>query len=97
MARKISGALGSKRSQNIDRLTKTIEARGGQNQLIMLVIDLEGTGKVTRINVTQRFSFEFYKEVSSMWRDTAFSSLHTQVLLLQCLGGLTTSSVIVLG
>lgn len=54
LTRNMSGALGSKRSQDMDRLTKIFETRGGQKQLIMFVTGLSGARKSTRIDIDQR-------------------------------------------
>ena len=86
----MSGALGSKRSQDIDRLNKTLEVRGGRTQLIMFVTGLTSTGKSTRINVAQRFCFEFCKAVSIMWRDNTFLFAAYTGSAAAAFGGLTT-------
>ena len=55
LAQKLSGTLGTARSENMDGVTKLLKARGGREQLIMFVTGLAGAGKSTAINTAQRF------------------------------------------
>ena len=72
LAQKLSGALGTTRSENMDEVIKILKARGGRDQLIMFVTGLAGAGKSTAINVAQRFCFEFCKAASVMWKENTF-------------------------
>ena len=72
LAQKLSGALGARRSENIDEVTKILKARGGREQLIVFVTGLAGAGKSTAIIVVQCFCFEFCKTASVMWKENTF-------------------------
>ena len=60
LAQKLSGTLGTARSENMDDVTKLLKARGGREQLIMFVTGLAGTGKSTAINTAQPFCLEAF-------------------------------------
>ena len=96
LAQKLSGALGTTRSENMDEVIKILKARGGRDQLIMFVTGLAGAGKSTAINVAQRFCFEFCKAASVMWKENTFFFTAYTGSAAAAFGGLTTSSGIYL-
>ena len=59
LKKKMRGALGLKREQDMEELEELLKKRGARKQLIMFVTGLAGSGKSTGINVAQRFCFEF--------------------------------------
>jgi hypothetical protein len=49
-----------------------LEARGGQNQLIMFLTEPAVSGKSTAMQVAQQFCYDFCLAVGVMWSDTTF-------------------------
>ena len=92
LAQKLSGTLGTARSENMDGVTKLLKARGGREQLIMFVTGLAGAGKSKAINVAQSFCFEFCKAASVMWKENTFLFTVFTGSAAAAFGGLTTSS-----
>jgi hypothetical protein len=54
--------------ENVDKL----QARGGQEQLIMFLTGPAGSGKSTAVSVAEQFCYEFCLAVGIMWSDTTF-------------------------
>ena len=53
-------------------LVKKLQARGGQEQLLMFLTGPAGSGKSTAVKVAQRFCFEFCLAMGVVWTDTTF-------------------------
>ena len=49
-----------------------LQARGGQEQLIMFLTGPAGSGKSTAMRVAEQFCYEFCLAVGIMWSDTTF-------------------------
>ncbi len=49
-----------------------LQARGGQEQLIMFLTGPAGSGESTAVRVAEQFCYEFCLAVGIMWSDTTF-------------------------
>ncbi len=59
-------------SEIIKDIVDKLQARGGQEQLIMFLTGPAGSGKSTAVRVAERFCYEFCLAVGIMWSDTTF-------------------------
>ncbi len=57
---------------DIRDIVHRLEARGGQNQLIMFLTGPAGSGKSTAMQVAQQFCYDFCLAVGVMWSDRIF-------------------------
>ena len=56
----------------IKDIIEELEARGGNQQLLMFLTGPAGAGKSTAIKVSQRFCFKFSRAVGTLWSDSSF-------------------------
>ena len=63
---------GNPSSKTINDIVDKLQARGGQEQLIMFLTGPAGSGKSTAVNVAEQFCYEFCIAVGIMWSDTTF-------------------------
>jgi hypothetical protein len=49
-----------------------MEARGGQEKLLLFLTGPDGSGKSTAMRVAKKFCYEFCMAVGVMWSDTTF-------------------------
>ncbi len=68
-----------------------LQARGGQEQLIMFLTGPVGSGKSTAVRVAEQFSYEFCLAVGIMWSDTTFLSTAYTGAAASLIGGTTIS------
>lgn len=59
-------------SGEIDDVIEELEARGGNEQLLMFLSGPAGAGKTTAVKVAEKFCYHFCKSVGSLWHDTNF-------------------------
>ncbi len=59
-------------SKEIADIVKKIDARGGQEQLLLFLTGHAGSGKSTAMRVAQHFCYEFCVAVGVMWSDITF-------------------------
>ncbi len=64
--------MGGTATLKIRDIVHRLEARGGQNQLIMFLTGPAGSEKSTAMQVAQQFCYDFYLAVGVMWSDTTF-------------------------
>ena len=64
--------MGGTATLEIRDIVHRLEARGGQNQLIMFLTGPAGSGKSTAMQVAQQFCYDFCLAVGVMWSDTTF-------------------------
>ena len=64
--------MGGTATLKIRDIVHRLEARGGQNQLIMFLTGPAGSGKSTAMQVAQQFCYDFCLAVGVMWSDTTF-------------------------
>jgi type II secretory pathway predicted ATPase ExeA len=63
---------GNPSSETIKDILDKLQARGGQEQLIMFLTGPAGSGKSTAVRVAEQFCYEFCLAVGIMWSDTTF-------------------------
>jgi hypothetical protein len=63
---------GNSSSEIIKDIVDKLQARGGQEQLIMFLTGPAGSGKSTAMRVAEQFWYEFCLAVGIMWSDTTF-------------------------
>jgi hypothetical protein len=63
---------GNPSSETIKDIVDKLQARGGQEQLIMFITEPAGSGKSTAMRVAERFCYEFCVAVGIMWSDSTF-------------------------
>ena len=59
-------------SDDIKDVTEELEARGGNNQMLMFLSGPAGAGKTTAVQVAEKFCYRFCRAVGSLWHDTTF-------------------------
>jgi hypothetical protein len=64
--------MGGESSKEIADIAKKLKARGGQEQLLLLLTGPAGSGKCTAMRVAKQFCYEFCVAVGVMWSDTTF-------------------------
>ena len=64
--------MGGTTTLKINDIVRRLEAWGGQNQLIMFLTGLAGSGKSTVVKVAQQFCRHFCLAVGVMWSDRTF-------------------------
>jgi hypothetical protein len=64
--------MGGTATLEINDIVRRLEARGGQNQLIMFLTGPAGSGKSTAVKVAQQFCYDFCLAVGVMWSDRTF-------------------------
>jgi hypothetical protein len=62
--------MGGESSKEIADFVKKMEARGGQEQLLLFLRGPAGSGKSTGMRVAEQFCYEFCVAVGVMWSDT---------------------------
>jgi hypothetical protein len=70
---------------------KKLKARGGRDQLLMLLTGPAGSGKSTAMKVAQQFCYEFCIAVGIMWSDKMFIFTAYTGLAASLFGGVTIS------
>ena len=65
-------SLGSSATLDIRDIVNRLEARGGQNQLIMFLTGPADSGTSTAMQVAQQFWYDFCLAVGVMWSDRTF-------------------------
>jgi hypothetical protein len=63
---------GNPSSETIKDIVDKLQARGGQEQLIMFLTGSAGSGKSTAVRVAEQFCYEFCLAIGIMWSDTTF-------------------------
>ncbi len=63
---------GNPSSEVIKDIADKLQARGGQEQLIMFLTGPAGSGKSTAVRMAEQFCYEFCLAVGIMWSDTTF-------------------------
>jgi hypothetical protein len=63
---------GNPSSEIIEDIVDKLQARGGQEQLIMFLTGPAGSGKSTAMRVAEQFCYEFCLAIGIMWSDTTF-------------------------
>jgi hypothetical protein len=63
---------GNQSSEIIKDIVDKLQARGGQEQLIMFLTGPAGSEKSTAVKVAEQFCYEFCLAVGIMWSDTTF-------------------------
>ena len=58
--------------QPTNDLIEELQARGGEDQILMFLTGPAGAGKSTAVKVAQRFCFEFCRAVGNLWSDSSF-------------------------
>jgi hypothetical protein len=61
--------IGGETSQEIADIVRKLEARGGQQQLLLFLTGPAGSGKSTALRVAEQFCYEFCMAVGIMWGD----------------------------
>ncbi len=56
----------------IEDVIEELQARGGNDQLIMFLSGPAGAGKTTAVKIAEKFCYRFCKAVGSLWHDTNF-------------------------
>jgi hypothetical protein len=64
--------MGGESSKEIADIVRKLEARGGQEQLLLFLTGPAGSGKSTAMRVAEQFCYEFCVAVGVMWSDTTF-------------------------
>jgi hypothetical protein len=64
--------LGGESSQEIPDIMRKLEARGGQEQLLLFLMGPAGSSKSTAMRVAKQFCYEFCMAVGVMWGDRTF-------------------------
>jgi hypothetical protein len=64
--------MGRESSKEIADIVRKLEARGGQEQLLLFLTGPAGSGKSTAMRVAEQFCYEFCVAVGVMWSDTTF-------------------------
>jgi hypothetical protein len=64
--------MGGESSKEIADIVRKLEARGGQEQLLLFLTGPAGSGKSTAMKVAEQFCYEFCVAVGVMWSDTTF-------------------------
>ena len=59
-------------SQTTDDLIEELQARGGEDQILMFLTGPAGAGKSTAVKVAQRFCFEFCRSIGNLWSNSTF-------------------------
>jgi hypothetical protein len=83
--------LESTATLDIRDIVNRLEARGGQNQLIMFLTGLAGSGKSTAMQVAQQFCYDFCLAVGVMWSDRTFLFTEYTGAAASLFGGVTIS------
>ncbi len=63
---------GNPLSEAIKDIVDKLQAKGGQEQIIMFLTGPAGSGKSTALRVAEQFCYEFCLAVGIMWSDTTF-------------------------
>ncbi len=64
--------MGGESSKVIADTVRKLEARGGQEQILLFLTGPAGSGKSTAMRVAEQFCYEFCLTVGVMWSDTTF-------------------------
>ena len=83
--------MGGTATLKIRDIVHRLEARGGQNQLIMFLTGPAGSGKSTAMQVAQQFCYDFCLAVGVMWSDITFFFTAYTGAAASLFGGVTTS------
>jgi hypothetical protein len=84
--------MGDKSSQEIADIVKKLEARGGQEQLLLFLTGPAGSGKSTAMRVAEQFCYEFCMAVGGvMWSDKTFLFTAYTGSAASLIGGVTIS------
>jgi hypothetical protein len=78
-------------SKEIADIEKKMEARGGQEQLLLFLTGPSGSGKSTAMRVAEQFCYEFCVAVGVMWSDTTFLFTAYTGSAASLIGGITIS------
>ncbi len=70
---------------------RKLEARGGQEQLLLFLTGPAGSGKSTAMRVAEKFCYEFCLAVGVMWSDTTFLCSAYTGSTASLIGGVTNS------
>jgi hypothetical protein len=68
-----------------------MEARGGQEQLLLFLTGPAGSEKSTAMRVAEQFSYDFFLAVGVMWSDTTFMFTAYKGSAASLIGGVTIS------
>ena len=83
--------MGGTATLKINDIVHRLEARGGQNQLIMFLTGPAGSGKSTAVKVAQQFCYDFCLAVGVMWSDRTFLFAAYRGAAASLFGGVTIS------
>ena len=83
--------MGGESSQEIADIVRKLEARGGQEQLLLFLTGPAGSGKSTAMRVAEQFCYEFCMAVGVMWGDRTFLFTAYTGSAASLIGGVTIS------
>jgi hypothetical protein len=83
--------MGGETSQEIADIVRKLEARGGQEQLLLFLTGPTGSGKSTALRVAEQFCYEFFMAVGIMWGDRTFLFTAYTGSAASLIGGVTIS------
>ncbi len=83
--------MGGESSKEIADIVRKLEARGGQEQLLLFLTVPAGSGKSTAMRVAEQFCYEFCLAVGVMWSDTTFLFTAYTGSAASLIGGVTIS------
>jgi hypothetical protein len=83
--------MGGESSKEIADIVRKLEARGGQEQLLLFLTGPVGSGKSTAMRVVEQFCYEFRVAVGVMWSDTPFLFTAYTGSAASLIGGVTIS------
>ncbi len=83
--------MGGESSKEIADIMKKLEARGGQEQLLLFLTGPAGSGKSTAMRVAKQFCYEFWVAVGVIRSDTTFLFTSYTGSAASLIGGVTIS------
>ncbi len=83
--------MGGGTSKEMAYIVKKMEARGGQEQLLLFLTRPAGSGKSTAMRVAKPFCYDFCVAVGVMWSDTTFLFTAYSGSAASLIGGVTIS------
>jgi hypothetical protein len=83
--------MGGESSKEIADIVRILEARGGQEQLLLFLTGPAGSGKSTAMRVAEQFCYEFCVAVGVMWSHTTFLFTAYTGSAASLIGGVTIS------
>jgi ATP-dependent DNA helicase PIF1 len=83
--------MGGESSQEIADIVRKLEARGGQEQLLLFLTGPAGSGKSTAMRMAEQFCYEFCMAVGVMWGDRTFLFTAYTGSAASLIGGVTIS------